>query len=313
MQRAAISSPQQPSLSKGGGRGLQRRLEIITAWFFLAPNLIGFLAFSFLPVLAALVLSFFTWNLATTPQFVGLANYKGLTQDPVFWSSLARTFEFVVLNIPLQIGVALILAIALNQKLPGMKAFRTMFIIPWVSTPVAIALVWDWLFNDNFGLINVGLNAIGLPSVQWLTSQTMALPSVVIVNVWQYAGFTMMLLLAGLQGIPGHLYEAAAIDGATKWRQHLHITLPLLRPVLFFVVVTSIIGSFQVFDIVYIMTQGGPGDATRVYYLYLYQQAFQFSNIGTACAMAVILFLVILAVTVGQMRLFGERVSYEMG
>jgi len=295
-------------------RGVSRR-EALTGFLFLSPNLFGFIVFGIFPIAFVIYLSFCSWgNFTQFPHWIGLDNYGGLKDDPLFWNSIWRTLEFVVIVIPLQTLLSLGLALLLNQRLPGMKLFTPLFIIPWITTPVVVGFIWAWLYQNDFGLINTLLSDLNLPTQGWLTDDAWTIPATVMVTAWQFAGYNMMFLLAGLQGIPDHLYEAAAIDGAPRFRQHISITLPMLRPVLYFTIITSVIGSFQIFDIVYNMFQGAPPDSARVYYFYLYQKAFVFAgNMGSACAMAVLLVLALVVVTWTQMRVYGEGVTYELG
>lgn len=289
------------------------RKETLWAFIFLMPNLTGVLVFVVGPVIAALVLGLFQWDMLNPPKFIALDNYKTLLlDDPLFWISIKNTIYFVTLAIPLGIVVALALAITMNQKIKGIVLFRTVYFLPVVCSMVAVALVWQWLYNPTFGLINFLLSYLHLPPQDWLGEEKLAMLSIVIMSIWKGAGYNMVILLAGLQGIPTHLYEAAKIDGANRWREFISITLPLLTPSLFFVMVINIIGAFQVFDQVYMMTEGGPGNATKVYNYYLYQNAFVNFRMGYACSMAYILFGIILLVTLVQVKFLGGRVQYGL-
>ena len=297
-------------VGKGGGSGgTMARRDTITGLVFLTPNLLGLFLFGVFPLVFVLVISFTKWgDFSQAPQWIGLENYGLLKDDPLFWNAIWRTVEFVVLVIPLQTLVSVLMAIALNQRLAWMKLYRPLFVIPWITTPVVVGFMWRWLYQNDFGLINTVLADLNIPSVNWLTDDAWTVIAIVIVTVWQFAGYNMLFLLAGLQGIPDHLYEAAAIDGATGFRQHIHITLPMLKPVLYFTIVTSIIGSFQIFDVVYNMFNGQPPDSVRVYYFYLYQKAFVYSGtMGSACAMAVVLFLFLVGITLVQTKVYGEN------
>jgi ABC-type sugar transport system permease subunit len=285
------------------------RRDAITGLVFLTPNLIGLFVFGVFPLIFVAFISFTRWSdFSRAPNWIGLANYGSLKDDPLFWNAIWRTLEFVALVIPLQTLVSVLMAIALNQRLAWMKMYRPLFVIPWITTPVVVGFMWRWLYQNDFGLINSVLADINLPTVNWLTDDFWTPISIVIVTVWQFAGYNMLFLLAGLQGIPDHLYEAAAIDGATGFRQHLHITLPMLKPVIYFTVVTSVIGSFQIFDVVYNLFNGQPPDSVRVYYFYLYQKAFVYGGtMGSACAMAVVLFIILVGVTLVQAKVYGEN------
>ena len=280
---------------------------------FLSPSVIGFLVFLLLPSLASTVLSLTEWSVVSPPSFVGLANYITLvSEDPIFWLSLRLTFYYAALSIPLSIVGSLVLALAVNQPLRGIAVFRVIYFIPVVSSMVAVAMIWRWLYAMDYGLINLGLMRLGLEQVPWLSSGRFVIPAVVLMSVWKGLGYGMVIYLAGLQGIPAHLYDAAKIDGAGRWQSFWNVTLPLLSPTHFFMLVTSVIGSFQVFDSIYLMTQGGPGNSSRVYSFYLYQQAFSYQHMGYASAMAWILFLIIFVITLIQVRYMQRGVTYEL-
>ncbi|KRW92653.1 sugar ABC transporter permease [Alicyclobacillus tengchongensis] len=285
----------------------------LAPYLLVFPSFVGVMAFMLIPALAVIVISFFKWNMLSPPNYVGLHNYVDILHDPIALHSIVTTAYYVLLNIPLQTVVAIMLALLLNRRLPGMGIFRALFVLPWLAAPVAISVVWQWVFDPTSGVFDALLSSIGLPRLQWLASPTEALPAVALVNIWQWTGYNMLFFLAGLQGIPKYLYEASELDGSGKVRQFFSITLPLLRPTLLFVLVTSVIGSFQVFDTVYVMTQGGPGTSTNVYNFYIFQQGFQFFHMGYAAALSVILFVVILLVTLFQMRFVGKRTTYDLG
>jgi multiple sugar transport system permease protein len=280
---------------------------------FLGPSILGFLAFTLLPTVASAGMSLTEWEIVAPPVFVGLSNYVSLLfDDPVFWLSLRLTFYYSALSIPLSMAGALILALAVNQRLWGMVFFRVIYFIPVVSSMVAVAMIWRWLYAMDYGLINLGLMKLGFEQVPWLGDARYVIPAIVLMSVWKGLGYGMIIYLAGLQGIPGHFYEAAKIDGAGAWQMFWRITMPLLSPTHFFMLVTGVIGSFQVFDSVYLMTGGGPGNASRVYNLYLFQQAFRYQHMGYASAMAWILFLIIFVITLIQLRYFQKGVVYEL-
>ena len=296
---------------KPRGNALRRR-ETLAAYGFLLPNLIGFLIFTLLPVVAALLISLTDWNLLQPPKWVGLKNFATLAQDPLFRKVLGNTAIYVLGTVPVQMILALLVAMALNQGLPGTLFFRAAFFMPVVTSAVAIALVWRWIYNADFGVLNSFLYMLGVSDPpNWLTSTRWALPSVMIMSVWQQIGFSMVLFLAGLQGVPEHLYEAARIDGAGPFQRFLFITVPMLTPTTFFVFVINIINSFQVFDQAFIMTGGGPANATNTIVYNIYQNAFQFFKMGYAAAMAWVLFAIIFIVTVVQFRLQSRWVHYE--
>lgn len=286
----------------------QRNLPYIVV--FLAPGLIGLLIFTVIPVLASFGLAFTDWNLLSPPTWIGIDNFRDMWNDRVLWISLRNTLVYAVMIIPTSTALALLLALALNREFTGIALFRLAFLIPGVTSLVAIAMVWRWLYNDQFGLINAGLRALGLPAVGWLTTTTWVLPAIVLMNLWSGAGFDSIIYLAAVRNIPRHLYEAAELDGANSWNRFWRITFPLLMPIHFYNLVIGVIGAFQVFDVVYIMTQGGPQFASRVYAYHLYLEAFRRFNMGYAAAMAWFLFLIILVITLVQWRVIGRHVEY---
>jgi multiple sugar transport system permease protein/sn-glycerol 3-phosphate transport system permease protein len=259
-----------------------------------------------------MVLSLTQWNLLTPIRWVGFSNYANIFRFDGFGHSLLVTAYYVVLNIPFQTVLALGLALLLNSKRTGSAFIRVICVLPFLATPVAMGVVWNWFFSPT-GIINQLLAHVGITGPAWLSDQATAMPVIAFANIWQYAGYNMLFFLAGLQAIPLSLYEAASIDGGTKIQQFRRVTLPLLRPALLFVLVTTVIGSFQVFDTVYVMTAGGPGNATKVANLNIYNTAFAGFRIGEASAMSVVLFLIILLVTVAQFRYFNKRTTYEIG
>ncbi len=295
-------------------RRAQRRLargEVWAAYGFLLPNLIGFLIFTFVPVFAALIISLTNWDLLQPAKWVGIRNYLQLMQDPLFGQVLRNTAIYVVGTVPVQMTLALLVALALNQNLPGKLFFRTAFFMPVVASTVAVALVWRWIFNADFGLLNEALYALGVKQPpHWLSSTHWALPAIMIMSVWQQIGYSMVLFLAGLQGVPAHLHEAARIDGAGPVQRFFFITIPMLTPTTFFVMVISVINSFQVFDQALIMTEGGPANATNTIVFHIYRNAFQYFHMGYAAAMAWVLFGIIFVVTLVQFRYQQRWVHY---
>jgi multiple sugar transport system permease protein len=279
---------------------------------FLLPSLVGVVAFLLVPLVIVLILSFVRWNFLTPPHWAGFANYVTMTKDDHVFRALEVTAYYVLWNIPIQTLMALGLAILLNRKMPALGLFRALYVLPYMSTPVAMAVVWSWIFNGQSGLINHLLLLVGVHGPNWLGSTSTALPAVAMVSNWQYAGYNMLFFLAGMQTIPAALYEAASIDGAGPVKQFFRITLPLLNPTLLFVLVTDVIGSFQIFDSVYVMTQGGPGSSTDVINYQIYSTAFQSFNVGSASAMSLVLFGVILVITFAQFRFFRSRTTYEV-
>lgn len=243
-------------------------------------------------------------------EWAGVENYRSLFSDQVFWKVLWNTIYYTLGTVPVGIGISLLLAVALNQKIKGMKLFRAVYFMPVISSTVAVAVVWQWLYNPEFGLINYLLYLIGIDGPNWLTSTKWAMPAVIIMSIWKNVGFNMLLFLAGLQGIPEMYYEAARIDGANWWHQFQKVTLPLLSPTTLFVIIMSIINSFQVFDQIYIMTEGGPARSTSVLVHYLYQNAFEYFRMGRASAIAYILFFLVLIITLIQLKYSKKWVHY---
>jgi multiple sugar transport system permease protein len=300
------------ALAGGRWRTWRRRWDL-DGYLFLAPDLLGTLVFAVGPVVAALGLGLFAWDVLTPPRFVGLANYRQLLfDDPVFRQVLLNTTVYVLGTVPLRTLLALLLAMALNQQIRGLSWFRAAFFLPTITSAVAAAVVWRWIYEPNFGLLNSVLYAIGIDHPPtWISSATWAMPSLILLGIWQGLGFHMVIFLAGLQAIPGHLYEAAAIDGATWWARFRYITVPLISPTTFFVLVISVIGSYQVFDQAFILTEGGPGYATTTLVYYIYNYAFQFFKMGYAAAIAWVLFAIVFVLTVVQFRLQARWVHYD--
>jgi multiple sugar transport system permease protein/sn-glycerol 3-phosphate transport system permease protein len=294
-------------------RGLSPQTKVaLQAYTFLLPSFLGLLAFSLLPIIAVAILSFFNWGLLGQPTFVGLKNYSQMFSSLSFWHTLLVTLYYVLLNIPLQTVLALLLAVLLNRSLPGRGIFRTLLVVPWLATPVAMALVWQWIFDPQFGTLNTFLSVFHITGPAWLSSTAWAMPSIAAVNIWQYTGYNMLFFLAGLQSIPPDFYEAASLDGAGRFRQFFTITLPLLTPTMFFVLVTTVIGSAQIFDTVYMMTKGGPADATRVLNFTIYQNAFEFFHAGYASALSMVLFAILIIITLCQVLFFRSRSIYDL-
>ena len=264
---------------------------------FLGPSLAGLLAFTLGPMVASLGISFTDWDLLRPPRFVGLRNYRQMLDDAEFWRTLRNTVTFLVGYIPLVTVSGLLLAVLLNSAIPFRQLFRAMYFLPVVTSWVAVALVWKWLLNPTFGPINDALRSVGIAGPAWLFDPNWAMPAIVLTSVWKDAGFVMVILLAGLQGIPREYYEAAAIDGATRFQGLRHITIPLLAPALTFCLSISLISSFQVFDQVYVMTNGGPAGATQVLVERIVAHAFSYSRMGYASAMSWVLFALIFTVT----------------
>lgn len=293
--------------------GSLRFKEYFEGYLFVSPSLLLFLAFIVFPVIASFIISMLDWDLVTKPKFVGFNNYYDLiVKDSLFRVVLKNTVIYTLGTVPLRVLFSLLLAIALNQKIRGMIFYRTAYFMPVVSSTVAVALVWSWLFHGNFGLLNAFLRTIGIKNPpDWLNSTTWALPALMMFNLWKNVGFTTFIYLAGLQAIPQHLYEAAEVDGAGWWAKFRYITVPLVSPTTFFVLVMSVIWSFQVFEEAYIMTKGGPANSTNTIVFYIYKNGFQWFKMGKAAALAWILFAVLFVFTLFQVRYQRKWVHYE--
>ena len=288
------------------------------SYLFIAPAVILFSIFVFIPVVSSLFLSFTRYNALTAPKWIGLDNYYQIFfKDPRFWKALGNTVVYVIGVVPIGISISLLLAVAIDQKIKFKNFYKAIFFMPVVTSVVAVSVIWKWLFaGEKYGLINYWLLKIGINPVDWLMSPTWTLPAIMIMSIWAGLGYNMILLLAGLQTIPQTLYEVAEIDGAGVWHKFWRITLPLLRPTLLFVVIMSVINSFQLFEQVYIMTSGtGEGvggvlDCALSLVAYLYEKGFQRFEMGYASAIAYILFAIILSVTLVNMKAIRTKFEY---
>jgi multiple sugar transport system permease protein len=259
----------------------------------------------------ALYLSFTNYDVFTKMDWIGTTNYEDVFQDELFWRALINTVTYTAWSIPLSMAIGLGLALLLNQKLRGLGIYRTVYYVPVVTSMVAVAMIWIQLFDPLYGVISNGLEAIGIKGIDWLGDPNLAMPSIIAVSVWKVIGWNMLIYLAGLQGIPDYLKEAAAIDGANRWQAFWKIILPLLQPTTFFIFVTSLIGAFQVFDVVYVMTGGGPAGATTTLVHQIYNAAFKALDMGYAAAMSFVLFGIILVVSLFSMRAVRGEVAYQ--
>jgi multiple sugar transport system permease protein len=287
---------------------VKRALE---PYLFLLPVIVGIVIVTGGAIVASFLLGFTRWDLVTAPEWSGLANYREAFSSDLFLTVLGNTFLYVLLAAPLSVACSLMLALLVNQRLRGIGIFRTIYFFPVVTSMVAVAVVWSWLYNPEFGLINYLLRELfGIDGPRWLISTSWAMPAIAIMSVWKGIGYNMLVFLAGLQSIPSSLYEAAMIDGAGRSSRFFRITLPMLSPTTFFVVVITLIGSFQIFEQTYTMTQGGPANSTLTLSYYIFQNAFQYFRMGYATAMAYILFAITLVVTIAQFRLQKRWVFY---
>ena len=294
---------------------LQRSVIQKYLWvaFFLFPSLAGLLVFLIIPMLSSLVLTLYEWDplIPTRFIFIGFENYQALIKDGDFWDALRHTLFFIVGYIPLVLASGLGVALLMNQKLIGRTFFRGAFFMPVISAWVAVALMWTWIFNPKFGIINYLLGLIGITGPAWLFDPNWAMPAIILTSVWKDTGFIMILFLSSLQSIPNEYYEAAALDGANNWAKFRYITLPLLSPTVFFTLIISLINSFQVFDQVWIMTEGGPAGATTVLVQQIVNNSFRYGRMGYAATLSWVLFLIVFAVTIFQTRMQKNWVTYE--
>jgi multiple sugar transport system permease protein len=285
--------------------------EAITGYLFFSPGLIGLLVFMAGPILYSFYLSFTSYNIYEPPNWVGLKNYRiMLTEDPLFFKSLFNTLYYVGISVPLNTAMGILLAVLMNQKVRGIRVFRTIYFLPSVVSGVAVALLWQWLLDPNFGLVNTFLANFGITGPGWLMDEAWSKPSLILMNLWAVGG-SMIIYLAGLQGIPQSLYEAATVDGAGPIRKFINITLPMLTPTIFFNVVMGVLSGFQVFLQAYIMTGGGPNNSTMFFAFYLYNKAFKDLQLGYASAMAWILLLITLVCTLILFKTSSRWVYYE--
>ncbi len=283
--------------------------DALTGYAFVGLSLIGVVGFLLVPVVVVIGISLFHWDLVSPARFIGLDNYRVILTDPAFGRSLLVTASFVLLVVPTEIVLGLFLAVLLHRRLPGSVAFRVIFALPWISAPLALGVVWKWIFDPSDG----ALNALIGHRIEWLSSPTLALPSVAAVSIWMHVGYVALFYLAGLAGIPEQYHEAARIDGASSGQTLWRITLPLLRPTTFFVLTTNVITTVQTFDTVYAMTQGGPAGSTDVVASLIYKEAFTSFRMGRAASMSVVLFVLLVAVTLAQQQYFRQRITYEIG
>jgi multiple sugar transport system permease protein len=289
------------------GRRLVWR-NTVAGWSFILPNFVGFAVLTLVPVAVLFYLAFTNWNVFGVAEWTGSANFRRMWGDASFWTALRNTVYYTVFHIPLTMAAALGLALLLNRKLRGVRFFRTVAFFPYITSIVAIAVVWNQLFSPEYGPVNAFLRAVGVNDPPgWTTSADWSMPAVIIVGTWRYMGYYMLLFLAGLQTIPAQLYEAAEIDGATPWQRFVNVTMPGLRHTTFFVIVLLTIESFKVFDLILVMTQGGPGQSTLVLSQYIYQKGFVENQFGYASAVSIVLFAICFGITTIQFLINRRR------
>jgi len=300
-------------VNKPGHRGMsrQRRNEALWGVLCVAPAVLGFLIWQLGPIVASLLIAFTDWNIAGSPNWIGVQNFQRMfTQDALFWKSLRVTAVYTLGSVPLSIIFAFFLAVLLNQKIKGLPVFRTIFYLPAIVPVIASSILWLWLFNPDFGLLNAAADLLHLPRSQWIYGEGSVIPSLILMSLWA-VGPMMIIFLAGLQGVSRQLYEAVAIDGGNALHKLWHITVPMVTPTILFNLVLAIIGAMQTFTQAYIMTQGGPNNASLFYVLYLYRKAFQDSDMGYASALAWVLFIIIAVLSFAVLRTSNRWVYYE--
>ncbi|MEM8861546.1 MAG: sugar ABC transporter permease [Chloroflexota bacterium] len=283
-------------------RPKSNRREIIVAFLFLLPSLIGFITFFAVPAVRGFLISLTDWDLLTEPENIGFSNYQRLATDLEFRNSLWVTVKYVFWNIPIQTALAIVIAVMMDRLTKSILV-RGFLLLPWLMPNVIVALLWLWLMDPGLGLINAAVEAMGFEGFGFLGNVNQAIPSIAIINIWRHVGYTALLIFAGIQTIPKSLYEAASLDGATELRAFWHVTIPLLRPVLAFVLITSLIGSFQIFDTIAVTTQGGPINATEVINWLIFERAFVRFDMGYATTVANALFVILVGISLMQLRL----------
>ncbi|MCY3659047.1 MAG: sugar ABC transporter permease [Caldilineaceae bacterium] len=309
-----MATATQTRTSLPGQQRVSRRVlhQNLYGYLFLTPWLLGFFGLFLGPGLWSLFLSLTEYDVLSAPKFVGLGNYvRMFTDDDLFWPSLGRTFYYALLSVPTGVLGSLLLAVLLNAALRGIAVFRTLFFVPSLVPLIASVILWKWLLNGDFGIVNQGLRALGLDPPIWFGDRRWAIPSLISMNLWQsMGGVRMIIFLAGLQGIPDSLYEAASIDGANSWQRLRNVTLPLLTPTIFFNTVLGVIGALQIFDAAFVATEGGPGFATWFYGLHIWKHAFDYWNMGYGASLAWFFAVIIIALTIVQIRTSDRWVFY---
>ena len=282
----------------------------VVGYIFIAPFMVGFVLWFLIPALTSLWMAFQNWNMIKPPEFAALDNFRSIASDTLFWQALKVTTIYTAISVPLSMVLAFLLALLMNTKVRGIAVFRTIYYLPGIVPAVANAVLWAWILNSEFGLLNAFLHLFGVRKILWLQDPEWALPALILMSLWGLGG-AMVIYLAGLQGIPNEFYEAAEIDGAGTWARLWHVTIPLMSPVIFFNLIMGIIGTFQIFTAGYLITNGGPQNATLFYVLYLYRNGFQYLKMGYAAALAWVLAFIIVGLTVFVFRGLGGRVYYE--
>jgi multiple sugar transport system permease protein len=287
-----------------------RKRAMLTGYLFIAPVILGYLIWVAGPLIVAIWLSLNEWDMLRPATFVGLSNYQLMFQDDLFWKSLTVTFYFTLVSVPLSLVISFAVALLVNVDVRGIALFRTLFYLPSIVPLVVNAVLWIWIFNSELGLLNGLLRSFGLSKVLWLQDSNWAMPALILMSQWGIGG-SMIIFLAGLQGIPQHLYEAAEIDGANYWQRFRYVTIPSMSPVIFFNLVIGLIGALQTFVPGYLMTQGGPQNSTLFYGLYIFRSAFRDFKMGYAASLSLVLFAIVLLLSIFVFRYLGRLVYYE--
>jgi multiple sugar transport system permease protein len=307
----SVSLARKAPARRAGGKNSAARRDTLWAWALLSPTILGLVFFMVGPMLVALYISFTDWSLLGAPTWLGLDNFKALFKDPLFWTSWLNTLVYTCVSVPVSMLLGLGVALLLNRRLPGMVVFRVLFFIPMTVGVVASGLLWSWMFTPQYGLLNYLLHFVGMGPYHWLTSSSTSMLSIIIVGVWRGMGFNIIVFLAGLQGVPQHLYDAATVDGAGPLRKFWHVTVPMLSPTLFFGTLIGLIMSFGVFEQTYVMTQGGPGNSTLTIIYFIFQQGFSYLRMGYASAASVTFLVILTVLTAFLLRLQTRLVHYE--
>jgi len=288
-----------------------RTADAISGYLFILPALLGLFVFLLFPIIESFFISLFDWNISTAPKFIGVSNFKALSTDEIFITALGNTFKWVIFYVPLSIFASFLLALAMDMPIRGISFFRAFFYLPVVVPVVVVSLLFTWIYNKDFGILNYILSIFGVKPVGWLSDPKIAIYSIAFMCIWKWAGYNMLIFLAALKGIPDTLYEAAQLEGITPLQKLWYIKLPLLMPAIYFVVLTCVIDAFQIFSEVYVMTNGGPGYSTYTVSFFIWKTAFAYTRMGYACSMAVVLFIIIMLVTLIQDKFLNKRVQYE--
>lgn len=292
------------------GKKTLKQKEAITAFAFILLPLISLIVLMYYPIIRSFFISFFEWDLLQDPKFIGLTNYKTLFKDEVFREALVNTLQWVIMYVPMSVITSFALALLLDRKLKFAGFFRTLYYLPVVCPIVVVALLFVWIYNTDYGILNFILKELfHMEPIGWLTDAKYSLFAIAIMSVWKWAGYNMLIFLAALQGIDESLYEAAALDGVTPTQLLFKIKIPLVMPSIYFVMLTAVIDAFQMYTEIFIMTKGGPGYSTYTVSYYLWSNAFEYSKMGYACAMAAVMFVIIMAVTLIQNRIMDKRIE----